>query len=473
MKILLVKPKPRLNTILKLHPLIRMEPLELGYIAAAVPQEHEVRILDLRLSKRPDRDFVRTLKKYRPDIIGLSGYTHEATKVIELARTVRRVLPASYIIVGGHHATVLPQDYNLNCFDAIVRGEGCAPFNTIVKTASSGRSFVGIDNVMVPGSGFSETEAAQMPVYPDLSTLPLPRRDLWHHSKYSCIWPSEKHPSGSTIFPQVALVRTSFGCLMNCSFCMVPTLSRRKHMIRPPEQIADEIGALKQKHVYFCDDETFLNEDHARNVAEAIKKRGIKKRYFAWARSTTVNRSPELFRLWREIGLDAVFLGFEAINDADLKKISKNSTVLENEKAHAALREMGIALHAGFMVNANFTREDFRNLQEYMKRMPPAQITCTVYTPSPGSPAWQEEKSRYTCHPSNLHDCMHPMTPTAIPLQDFFTEFSKLSTIGSSRNPLSTNRARFPFRDILRIILVSNGYKRALRNAWRDYKHRG
>ena len=37
MKILLVKPKPRLRTILKLHPLIMLEPLELGYVAAAVP----------------------------------------------------------------------------------------------------------------------------------------------------------------------------------------------------------------------------------------------------------------------------------------------------------------------------------------------------------------------------------------------------------------------------------------------------
>jgi radical SAM superfamily enzyme YgiQ (UPF0313 family) len=323
---------------------------------------------------------------------------------------------------------------------------------------------------MTPGPEFSMATAAQLPIYPDLSTLPIPRRDLWDPSNYQCIWPSEKHPAGSSIFPQVALVRTSFGCKMNCSFCMVPALSQRRHMIRPPEQIADEIAALSQDHVYFCDDETFLNEDHARNVAWAIKDRGIKKRYFAWARSTTVNRCPDLFRLWREIGLDAVFLGFEAINDADLNKISKNSTVSENEKAHATLREMDIALHAGFIVNADFTREDFHKLQEYTKRMPPAQITCTVYTPSPGSPAWHEEKSQYTCHPSNLHDCMHPMTPTTMPLRDFFTEFSTLNTIATKRNPLRTNRALFPLRDIVRIMLVTTGYARALRNAWRDYK---
>ena len=41
MKILLVKPKPRLKTILKLQPIVLMEPLELGYLAAAVPPDQE------------------------------------------------------------------------------------------------------------------------------------------------------------------------------------------------------------------------------------------------------------------------------------------------------------------------------------------------------------------------------------------------------------------------------------------------
>ncbi len=108
-------------------------------------------------------------------------------------------------------------------------------------------------------------------------------------------------------------------------------------------------------------------------------------------------------------------------------------------------------------------------LQEYMERMPPAQITCTVYTASPGSPAWQEEKTRYVCHPFDLHDCMHPLTPTAIPLREFCAEFAKLSAIGSSRNPLRPHMTRVPLREVFRILLAARGYARALRRAWRDY----
>jgi len=469
MKILLVKPKPRLKTILKLQPIVLMEPLELGYLAAAVPPGHDVRVLDLRRSRRPDHEFIQALNQYQPDLVGLSGYTHESTRVKELARQIRQVRPEARVVVGGHHATVMPEDYNLDCFDAIVRGEGCAPFRALVEAAANGGDFAGIDNVLVPGPGFDTAAAARMPQYPDLATLPIPRRDLWDPKPYQCVWPAEEHPAGKPIFPQVALVRTSFGCLMECSFCMVPALSGRRHLTRPPEQVADELATLKQEHVYFCDDETFLNDPHARRLAEVIRERGIKKRFFAWARSTTVNRRPELFRQWREIGLDAVFLGFEAIRDADLERIAKHSTVAENERALATLRGMGIAVHAGFMVDAGFTRQDFRNLQDYMRKMPPTQITCTVYTPSPGSPAWHEEKKRYVCHPFDLHDCMHPLTPTTLPLREFCREFAKLNVIGSSRHPLRVKRARFPVREIFRIVLATGGYARALRRAWRDY----
>ncbi len=470
MKILLVKPKPTLKTILRLHPLIMLEPLELGYVAAAVPPGHEVRLLDLRLSWRPERAFARELKRARPDLVGISGYTHEATRVKAMARTVRRILPGALIVVGGHHATVLPQDYNLDCFDAIVRGEGCEPFRAIVEAAAQGRGFLGLPNVMIPGPGFDESEAQRMPLYPDLAGLPQPRRDLWDARHYRCIWPSERHPAWQTIFPPVALVRSSFGCKMECSFCVVPHLSGRRHLTRPPEKVAEEIASLAQNHVYFCDDETFLDPDHARRLAEAIEAREIQKRYFAWARSTTVNRWPELFSQWRRIGLDAVFLGFEAIDDADLAGIAKHSSVADNEKAHATLRRMGIAVQAGFMVNADFTKQDFARLREYIQQMPPAQVTLTVYTPSPASPAWYEERGRYICDPIALHDCMHPLTPTALPLKEFYREFSALVSAGSARNPLRQPGTRFPFREIIRVVHAAGSYSRALRRAHRDFR---
>jgi len=469
MKILLVKPSPKLDTVRRVHGLIFLEPLELGYVAAAVPEGHDVRVLDLRLAKRPVRLFAKELETYRPDVVGLSGYTHEASTVIALSHQVRAVLPKAVVVVGGHHATVLPQTYNIDSIQAIVRGEGCAPFRAIIEALATGRPLTGIPNVMVPGPTFDEAAAARLPAYPELDDVPTPRRDLWDPSLYHCIWPSERHPDWHTLFPTVQLVRSSFGCRMNCTFCVVPKLCGGRHMVRSPDRVAEEIAGLTADHIYFCDDETFLDADHAAQLAEAVEARGIRKRYFAWARSTTVNRSPEIFRRWRQIGLDTVFLGFEATTDEELRDISKHSTVADNQRAHATLREMDIAVQAGFMVRPDFTREDFSRLRTAIKAMPPAQVTLTVYTPSPCSDAWVEEHERFVCDPYELHDCMHPLTPAALPLREFYRRFASLTWSGAAKSPLRARRSRVPPRDILRVWWAAARYSRSLKRAYRDF----
>lgn len=468
MRILLVKPYPVLETIRRVHHLIMLEPLEFGYLAASVAPCHDISVLDLRIVRCPEQKFVQRLRSYRPDLVGISGYTHEAAQVKHLARIVRKMLPHAKIVVGGPHATVLPSDYNLDCFDAIVRGEGCAPFRAVTEAAVDGGDFSGIENVLVPGENFDRA-TAELPLYPDLASLPSPRRDLWDPRHYFCIWPSEKHPDWQSIFPAVSLVRTSFGCLMECSFCVVPRLCGRKHLARDPEAVASEIASLANEHVYFCDDETFIDTAHASHLAEAIKKRGVRKRYFAWARSTTVNRAHDLFELWRSIGLDTVFLGFEAASDEQLKALVKHSSVSENERAHTTLHNIGIAVQAGFMVEPDFTNDDFDKLELYIKNMPPAQVTLTVFAPSPGSPAWYSQKDTFVADPIALHDCMHPLTKTALPLKDFYKRFSSLVWSGSVKSPLRSKANKIKPLDIVRVWGAAWGYKQVLKRAWRDF----
>lgn len=470
MKILLVKPKARLQTIRSLNGLIFLEPLELAYIAAAVPNGHEVKILDLRLSQFPDMKLKREIRKYKPDAVGITGYTHEESKVILLSRMIKKIAPEVFLIVGGHHATVLPHDYNVDSIDAIVRGEGTAPFRAIIEAIANKTDIASIDRVLVPGKKFDLAGADKLPEYPELSTIPLPRRELYDYKSYRCIWPSYNHPAWTTIFPNVALVRTSFGCMMNCSFCVVPRLCRRRHLKRNPEDVANEIASLPAAHIYFCDDETFIEPKHAEEVALAIKKKNIKKRYFAWARTTTVNRNPELFRLWKDIGLDAVFLGFEAVTDEELKDISKQSTIADNEKAHRTLIEIGIAVQIGFMLRSDFEEKDFKRLMDYVTKMPQAQITFTVFTPSPGSEAWEKEKKEFIYNPYELHDCMHPLSRTKIPLKTFYKYFGALTKLAGKKNPLRSPKTKMTPKDIFRIIRAVSKYAKGLKSAHKDFR---
>jgi radical SAM superfamily enzyme YgiQ (UPF0313 family) len=468
LKILLVKPKARLSTVLGLQRYQLLEPLELGYLAAMVPQQ-DVRIVDLRLKRSADRAFVCALKSHRPDIVGFTGYIHESAEGKRVALIARDKLRKAKIIVGGHHATVAPQDYNLDQIDAVVRGEGCNAFKAFVDAvAADEEELTGIEGVLTRGRDLEAP--TEWPRFPDPADLPHPRRDLWNYLDYYSVWAAEEMPKYHTIYPPVAMVRTSWGCRMKCSFCIVPFLCGGRHLPRPLESIVDEIEDLKADHVYFSDDENFIDEEFAAGLAEAIEKRGIGKRYFAWARSTTVNRNPELFQNWRNIGLDGAFLGFEFINDEEMREFSKACTVASNEKALGKLRAMKVVVHAGFMLRPEYTRERFAELREYVRAMPPSQCSFTVITPSPGTPDYKGlEKDLWVPDSHDIHDCMHPITRTALPLREFAELYAQQASEGVSKTPLRVNRHIAPPSDMFRIWRSDVRYREGFRKLYRDY----
>jgi radical SAM superfamily enzyme YgiQ (UPF0313 family) len=470
MRILLVKPQAQLRAVLGLQAFSLLEPLELGYLAAAVSPEHEVKVLDLRLVRKAERAFVKTLQTLRPDLVGLTGYTHEGSSVKKLAGIARRTLPTAKVVVGGHHATVAPRDYNIPEIDAIVRGAGCAPFSALVEAFARGEDPRGTASTLFPGKGFDEAAADEWPMFPDPRTMPRPRRDVYDWRGYRSVWTGEEMPAWYPLFPPVAMVRASWGCRMRCSFCIVPFLCGGEHQPRPAEDVADEIAGLPQQHVYFADDENFIDEDFAWRLADALAARGVAKRYFAWARSTTVNRSPELFRRWREIGLDAAFIGFEFTTDRELKQVLKGGSVAANERALDCLRSLGIAVHAGFMVRPEYSIEEFRRLREYVQSLPPVQCSFTVCTPSPGTPDYEQlEPHIWAPNPYDLHDCMHPLTPTAIPLKRFAALFAELASVGTAKTPLrSKNRPIRPL-DLARVLRAEYAYNRGYRLMYQDY----
>lgn len=474
MRILLIKPKPRLNTVNGLHGFYLLEPLELGYLAAAVPDGHEVKILDLRLSRRPETTLRRTLNAYRPDLVGFTGYTHESSLVKAWSKLVRVLLPGARVVAGGHHATVEPSDYNVPDIDFIVRGEGCKPFTQLIEALDRGvsRAEIGasISQLLTPGDDFDHASARSWPRYPDPATLPVPRRDLWDKNSYRCIWTSEEMTPWAPLYPPVSMVRASWGCKMKCTFCVVPQLSGSTHRANPAERAAAEIADAPADHIYFCDDENFIDEAFAHELADALERRGVSKRYFAWTRAATVNRSPELFRRWRALGLDAIFMGFEFITVKELKAVKKGGSPRSNERALNTLRSLGIAVHAAFMVQPDYDEDQFRNLRDYVRALPPAQCSFTVCTPSPGSEDYAKIKPEiWIDRPHDLHDCMHALTPTKLPLKRFSALYAQQVAEGTAKTPLRHHRHPLKPHDIWRVWRADRFYARAFRDGYKDY----
>jgi len=472
MKFLLVRPPVFLKIAKRFHAFLHLEPLDLEIVAAGVEARHETRILDLTLSRSPFADFESAMKRFAPDVVGFGGYSNQAANVKELARRAKKIAPTITVIAGGLHATIVPEDYRLpGIIDLVVRGEGSTAMRDLIPLWESGGAIPESDRFLPTNSpNFAALAATPPPALPEYDSLPWPRRDLVDRSRYFCVWAGEPHERVKTLFPRVATLRTSTGCPHRCNFCVVHHLANGKYLQRSPEDVVAEIAAVPEDHIYFVDDEMFINAKRAETIATLLLEKGIRKRYISWARSDTICRHPELFKLWKKAGLEVIYVGLESLESQTLKDYNKGVQPDTNLRAIAILRESGIILHAALMVNPNFTTEDFVRLRNSLKLVAPAEISFTVFSPPPGTPLWAQHKADFICKdPHAFYDCMHTILPTKLPLKQFYRYFSLLYLFGFRHNPWRTRRIKAPFRDLVRVFVSGARCGQALRTIYKEY----
>ncbi len=471
MRILLIKPYTELLVARRLQEgFLHLEPLELEIVAGGVPVDNEIKIFDLSLEKEPLKVFRKTLREWLPDIVGFGGYSSNVEVVKLLTKITKEVNPDIITVVGGIHATLLPRDFAIKDIDIIVRGEGGKVLGEIVHRFKNREPLFFNDYALSPQDPeFLKKSALSPPIYPKPEEIPLPRRELVERSRYFSVWTSSDAGKLKTMFPQIASLRTSIGCAFSCSFCVIPHLMRGKYLERIPEDVVEEIAGIKEDYIYFVDDEMFLNVERTRRIAELLLERGIKKRYTSWARSDTIVRHPEVFQLWKEAGLDTLYVGLESMDESRLTEYNKRLPPEINRKAIDILRNIGITLHAAFIVHPDFSVEDFRRLEKEVLNICPAEVTFTVLSPSPATPFWQKHTHEFICDPYRFYDCMHSILPTRLPLRRFYQHFSRLTQLALRNNPLRINKVRIPLRDIIRAIYRGTRYIIALQLIYRDY----
>lgn len=352
----------------------------------------------------------------------------------------------------------MPEDFFEPFIDLIVMGEGVFVFRDIVRRLEKGEELEGIQGIVYKKDG----KIFKTPFDPlvDLDDFPFPERRLTE--KY------RKHYYTEWMKP-LASIRTSKGCPFRCNFCALWKLTAGKYLKRKPETIIKELSEIKEPFVFFADDESLIDSKRMMELANLIKKAGIKKQYFLYGRSDTIARNPELIELWKEIGLERVFVGLEFFRDEDLKYIRKESTTEHNEKAIRILQSLGIDIYASFIIRPEFSREDFKEFRGYCRRLGLDFATFSVLTPLPGTDLYEEVKDRMITHNYDFFDFFHTLLPTKLPIKNFYEELYQLykKAIPFSRRILSLKK--YPLKEIPSLLKRSNQILNHIRNAYRDY----
>lgn len=453
MKILLIQPAKAPST-LGGEDIYIFEPLALEYVAAGIGDDHDVRILDMRIEK----DLKEFLTGYKPDIVGITSYTVNVNTVKGFFREIKAWNSKIFTVIGGHHATVSPEDFLEPSIDLIVMGEGVFIFKEIVRRLENGEGFDGLQGIVYT----REDKIIKTPYAPiiDLDAFPFPKRELTE--RYRCHYFTEW-------MKPLASIRISKGCPFRCNFCALWRLTGGRYLARKPENIIKELLEIKENFVFFADDESLIDAERMTGLAKLIKESGIKKRYFLYARSDTIVRHPELLEVWREIGLERVFVGLEFFREEDLEYIKKGSTVRDNEDAMKILQSLNIDIYASFIIRPEFARKDFRELRQYCRHSGLNFATFSVLTPLPGTDLYEEVNNQMITRNYDYFDFLHTLLPTTLSLKEFYEELYYLYKKAIPFNKGISFMMKFPLREIPSLIKRTNRIFNQLRNAYRDY----
>jgi radical SAM superfamily enzyme YgiQ (UPF0313 family) len=408
MKILLINP-PCGERSIGLKNMARIEPLSLELVGAGVVDEHEVRLVDMMV--RP-ADLACALADWTPDVAGVtSEIVHVETAIAALAQ-VRRSAPQCLTVVGGHHPTLCPEDFDDPAVDLVVLGEGVDTFREICAARAAGSwSFEHIAGLQI-GSKDGVTKTRPRPLPKTLDHQPPPASHLVDRYREHYFYLFED---------SVAAIRTSVGCTFPCVFCSCRVYSNATFIPRSPEQVFEEICDLDEDFVMFCDDHSFLDPERMRILGQKLLDAGVKKRYFAYARADSIVENRDVFALWAKVGLTLVMTGLEALDKSRLQRVGKRTDTEQNERAVRTLEELGIHLSAGFLVNPDFQKADFDAIEAYLKSHPSILLAeFTPLTPFPGTPLHRKLRDQVLTDDRQVYDLQHFLVETDLPPRELY-----------------------------------------------------
>ncbi len=368
-------------------------PLGLAWLSAvACNAGCETSLCDMSFSRDPFGDLTAKIDRFEPDMIAVSMVTPQLKAGIESCRLARHRAGDALLVVGGPHATVMPEDTLARTgSDLVYPGEAEIAFASILETGSwdglPGPCFRR-EGEIIRESGLLLTE--------DLDTLPLPDRGIFDMEKYFAHWYSMDRVDPSLRGTSIMGTR---GCPFSCTFCQ-PTLSEifgKKMRRRSPESIVGELQELMAKwgiDAFMFEDSTFIvDHDWVHGICDAIISEGLGLRWCCNIRADLL--TGELLDHMFEAGLRKVNIGVESASQRVLDEIyRKQITVKGVERALGMCKRRGIFVQGYFMLGApGETLEEIRKTIEFAASNPFDDALFDITTPFPHTTLW--EKTRH------------------------------------------------------------------------------
>ena len=309
-------------------------PLGLLTIAAMLPRDWQLKLVDLNVDRLRDEDL------HWADYVMISAMLVHRQSVEEIVARCGAL--GKPIIAGGPLFTTGHEAFpNIPHF---VLGEAEDIMHEVVADMTAGRL-----KHYYEGKG-----------RPDISRTPVPRWDLLRQQNYITM-----------------AVQFSRGCPFDCEFCDIIVMNGRVPRTKTPAQVVQELEALRLRGwkgmVFIVDDNFIGNMKRTKELLHAMiewRRQVRPSMGFHTEASVNLADDPELCSLMVQAGFKKVFVGIETPSAESLEECQKvQNKGRDLVAAVHTLQRAGLEVMGGFIIGFDSDREDiFKRQFDFIQR---------------------------------------------------------------------------------------------------------
>jgi radical SAM superfamily enzyme YgiQ (UPF0313 family) len=309
-------------------------PLGLLTIAAMLPPEWQLKLVDMNVERLKDEDLRWA------DYVMISAMLVHRESVNEVAARCaglgKPLIAGGPLFTTGHEAfPTIPH---------FVLGEAEEIMEQVVADLAGGKL----------------QRYYHAPERPDITQTPVPRWDLINPGNYITM-----------------SVQFSRGCPYDCEFCDIIVMNGRVPRTKTPAQVVRELEALRQRGwkgmVFIVDDNFIGNKKRTKDLLHAmIQWRSQVHPAMGFHTEASINLAddPELCSLMVHAGFKKVFVGIETPSAESLEECRKlQNTGRDLVAAVHALQRAGLEVMGGFIIGFDHDKPDiFKRQFEFIQR---------------------------------------------------------------------------------------------------------
>lgn len=362
MRVLFIKPN-----MIAGSPGDSMEPLVFALLSSLTPPDVERRLYDERVESIPC--------DAAADLVAMTVDTFSARRAYQIAdRFRRRGIP---VVLGGYHPSLCPEEAS-RFADCIAIGDAEDTWPQIVADVRHGR----------------------------LQTVYRSQNDRF--SSASPDWSIFQNKR----YAPVRLIEAHRGCRFACEFCSIRAMYPGGSRIRPLEYVLRDVDESRGRHLFFTDDNVFIEPSHFEEFLGEMARRGVR---WSCQISSDITRRPELVSSMARAGCVSVTLGFESLDRDNLAQMNKAWIQEDREHAVSLFWKHGVMVYGTFILGYDHdTEAAFSRTLDFALRSKLFLANFNPLIPTPGTPLYSRLKSegrmsldRWWLHPDyRWGDCV-------------------------------------------------------------------